>query len=181
MNSMLLRVFQKQIELQCRAVLKAANDLDTALAVNDVIGSFCAIQSLLSAAANISKALWGDRKTKKALAARKPLRDSLHIDNNSPLYPLKMRNNYDHFDERLDEWWKKSKNHNVVDVSVIPKDLILGFDDIDCFRLYNQQNKELTFWGQRFNLGEIIEAVQQLHPIVLQESNKPRQQGVPPP
>src|ERR1043166_7402120 len=115
MDLMLLRVFQSQIDLQCRCALKAADDLDAALAINDVAAAFCAIQPLLSAAANISKALWGERKTKNALAARQPRRDSLNIRDDSPLYPLKMRNSYDHFDERLDKWWKQSKNHNIID------------------------------------------------------------------
>src|SRR6266705_3364192 len=51
MDLLQLRVFQSQIQLQCEAALKASDDLEAALKRNDVSGAFCAIQSLLTAAA----------------------------------------------------------------------------------------------------------------------------------
>ncbi len=159
--------------MQCEFALKASDDLDAAVAIGDITLTFCAIQAILSSAANISKALWGMRKTEKALAVRVPLRNSLQIRDDSPLRPLTMRNNYDHFDERLDQWWKESKRHNSVDLLIGARARIAGVDDIDRFRMYDPQTKDLMFWGETFNIGEIIEAIRQLHPVVTQEARKP--------
>jgi hypothetical protein len=59
MALMLLRIFQRQVELQCRAVLIASHDFNAAMLTNDLTHAWIAVQNLLTAAANISKALWG--------------------------------------------------------------------------------------------------------------------------
>ena len=62
---------------------------------------------MLNAGANISKAFWGSGG--KLAVERKPLRDSIGIDDKSPLRAVTMRNNFEHFDERIDRWWTSPK------------------------------------------------------------------------
>jgi len=57
MELMLVRVFQNQVALQCEAIIIAAQDLDRALMVDATSWAWVAIQNLLTAGANISKAL----------------------------------------------------------------------------------------------------------------------------
>ena len=59
MDLLLLRVFQRQVELQCKAIVFSGHDLQLAMSVNDKSRTWVAVQNLLSAAANASKALWG--------------------------------------------------------------------------------------------------------------------------
>jgi hypothetical protein len=66
MDSMLLRVFQRQVEFQLRAILNAHARLVDALQAGDVDGLWFAVENLLSAAANVSKALWGGGASIKA-------------------------------------------------------------------------------------------------------------------
>jgi hypothetical protein len=61
MDPMLLRLFQRQIKFQCDCALIAAQELDAAIAKRNITAVFAAVQSLLGAAANISKALWGGK------------------------------------------------------------------------------------------------------------------------
>jgi hypothetical protein len=56
-DARLQKIFLGQIELQCRAVLLANETL--AAHLKDPGVAFCAIQSLLNAAANLAKCLWG--------------------------------------------------------------------------------------------------------------------------
>ena len=122
------------------------------------------VQSLLTATANISKALWGQGG--KLTTGREPLRRSLDVDEDSPLKPTSMRNNFDHFDERLDAWWDRSVNHNYVD---------LGFGDVhiggipedEMFRSLNPQTGDLVFWGERYNLPEIMAEIHRIMPIAI--------------
>jgi hypothetical protein len=59
MDLMLLRVFQRQVAFQCEAVIFAAEDLQQALSIGASSRAWVAIENLLGAAANLSKALWG--------------------------------------------------------------------------------------------------------------------------
>jgi len=92
----------QQIKLQCQAVLVGSNDFDSAMATGDHTHAWIAIQNILGAAANISKALWGagGRHSEE----REPLRASLQVDDTSPLRDVATRNHFEHYDERLDKW-----------------------------------------------------------------------------
>lgn len=162
MDLMLLRVFQLQVSLQCQFVQRAAHDLDAALTQHDIEAVFYAIQNLLQAAANISKALWGQKG--KFAEQRKPVRDSMGVDDASPLKPVSMRNKFEHFDERLDLWWKESQHHNYMDLNVASTDSIRGLDNIDMFRTFDPATANVIFWGERFNIQELVDEVLRILP-----------------
>ncbi len=171
MDTFLLRVFQQQIQLQCEAVLVGSHEFESAMLTQDLTRAWIAIQNILTAAANISKALWG--QAGKLAEQRKPLRESLQIDDTSPLRDVVMRNHFEHYDDRLDEWWKKSAQHNHFDMSALPPDTVKGLADIDMFRVFDPQTSDIVFWGQRFNLRELVQAAAQLLAIARTESAKP--------
>lgn len=171
MDTHLLRVFQIQVIAQCRFMLRAADDINNALKVGDINGTFYAIQNCLNAAANIAKALWGQGG--KFADQRKPLRDSIGIDDGSPLRQVLMRNNFEHFDERLDRWWKNSKRHNFSDFNIMPANAIAGIDEIDSFRNFDPKTTDLSFWGQQFNLQNLINEVRAILPRLEPEASKP--------
>ena len=149
----------------------AANELDGALTTGDITRAWIAIQSLLTAAANISKALWGQGE--KFAAQREDLRTSLQIDDTSPLKPVVMRNHFEHFDEKLDDWWRDSERHNYVDMNIGPEGQVEGADEIDVFRQFDPASGEVMFWSKRFNLREVIAEIQRILPIVTGEAHKP--------
>jgi hypothetical protein len=168
MDKILLGAFQMQIALQCNFALRAARELDTAKFPEDV---FYALQNLLNASANLSKAFWGSGC--KFEKEREPLRESVGIDDNSPLRQVTMRNNFEHYDERLDKWRRESKTKNHIDLNVTTTIMWEGLvDDLDQFRHYNPQTTDLTFWGQKFNIKAIIEEVKRLQPKAQEAANK---------
>ena len=172
MDLMLLRVFQNQVLLQCRFVLLADQDYNSSEEQRDVIRSWFAIQNMLNAAANISKALWGQRG--RFAAERKDLRDSIGISDDSPLKHTTIRNNFEHFIERLDRWWVESRSHNFVDMTIGNVGLsVAGVDDSDMFRSFDPLTGELAFWGQHFNTQEIVNEVVRILPKVAEEAAKP--------
>jgi hypothetical protein len=63
MEIQLLRSFQKQVALQCKFLLLSAQEINKGLQQRDIEYTFYAIQNLLNAGANISKALWGQGGT----------------------------------------------------------------------------------------------------------------------
>ena len=172
MDIMLLRVFQRQLALQCKFLLLAAEEADRGVRHRDVDSTFYAFQNLLSAAANISRALWGQRG--KSATERAPLRDSIAIGDDSPLKHVAMRNNFEHFDERLEKWWKESARHNHVDLYIGPRNrTMIGLEEIDQFRSFDPETSNITFWGQEFNLTKIVDEVRRIAPKLEEEAMKP--------
>lgn len=171
MDLMLLRVFQTQIQLQCQAVLVASQEFDSAMTTGDMIRAWIAIQNILGAAANISKALWGQGG--RFAEQREPLRASLQVDDTSPLRDVAMRNHFEHYDERLDKWWNTSESRNHLDMSVLPPGAVQGLADIDMFRVFDPSTADIVFWGQRFNVNDIVREAAKLLPIATAEASKP--------
>jgi hypothetical protein len=76
----------------------------------DALELWYALQGLLIAAANTQKLAWG-QGGKKA-PQRADLRTSLAIADNSALHNPDLRNDFEHFDERLDEWYATAPHQN---------------------------------------------------------------------
>lgn len=168
---MLLRTFQRQVLKQCEFLLFAADDIVNSLNSHNTTRVFYGLQNLLNAAANISKALWG--QSGSLSAQRQTLRDSIGILDDSPLRNVTMRNNFEHFDERLDKWWNESQRHNSVDFNIGHKNAFGHHDPIDYFRNFDPQTADLYFWSQEFNIKELITEVQTILPKLQAEANKP--------
>jgi hypothetical protein len=68
-----------------------------------------------------------------------PSATGIGIDDESPLRDARMRNNFEHFDERLDQWWAKSPNHNYIDMNIGPAS-IFGAGRLAIFRSFNPRS-----------------------------------------
>lgn len=171
MELLLLRVHQKQITHQCYAALSAVQQANASLAAQNWENFWAAIQNFLTAVANISKAGWGPGG--KLATERRPLRESLGIADNSALANTDLRNHLEHYDERLDRWYKNSANKNYVDFVVGPHSAILGFEDTDIFRFFDPEAKEVIFWGEHYAMQPLVDEIARLLPIAQAESSKP--------
>ena len=173
--TVLLRVFQLEIANQCEFGLRAAGDLFHGR------DPWYAAQNLLGAVGNISKALWGPNlATRKA---RKPLRDSLAVTEPNVLETGNVRNHWEHFDERLDEWWRDSTQHNYVDRNIGPVpagQMAPGSTPVDVFRNFDTATGELAFWGDTFNVPAMVRELDRLYLTAKAESAKPHSDRQPP-
>jgi len=174
MDLMLLRIFQRQVADQCRLVLTSVPVINQAAATGDHDQLWVGCQMLVVGAGNVSKALWGQgRSRKKTAPARQPLRDSLGVDDASPLYDVGMRNNFEHFDERIDRWWAESPSHNHLDRMIGPPTAVAGLTDIEMFRIYDPGTRSIVFWGQTFALQPIASECDRLVRVAEREAAKP--------
>jgi hypothetical protein len=69
-------------------------------------GVWSEIQSILVAAGNASKLLWGSSRGKEE--ERELLREAAGVADDSPLKSRKIRNAFEHIDERLEDWSEQS-------------------------------------------------------------------------
>jgi hypothetical protein len=170
-------MFQGQVLIQCKFFLLSFDELISQITSGmydrdqkHAIKAWCVIQSMLTCAANISKALWG--QADRLANERKPLRDSIVITDLPALHSVLMRNNFDHFDERIDQWWKQTTDCNVVDLIIAATNPGSGFKDIDIWRNFNHATGEVIFWSQRFDLYAVRGEIEQIIPVLEKECSK---------
>lgn len=172
MESMLLRLFQQQTLEQCTSILVAAQELDRRISNNSYDDIFWReLQNFVVSTANVSKLLWGQGG--KFAKKRKALRDSIKVDDSSPLKPTTMRNHFEHIDERLDKWWAESGSRNHADRSIGPPTMIGGLQSIELFRGYDPYTATARFWGDTYNLKKIASEVNRIFPLLQAETAKP--------
>lgn len=159
MDDFVLSIFQLEVERQCRWVRLAAVDLNAALHVHDSDRCWASLAALLTAAANVSKLLWGGKGGLKA--ARRPLRESLGVnDEDSPLYSRRLRNLFEHFDEKIDEWASVDPDGTYVDSNIGP--MSLGIPRERWLRHFDPDTATVTFRGETFELQPLVDAATEL-------------------
>jgi hypothetical protein len=169
MKKVFLRIFQREIKLQCEFAVMAYNDLVEALATQNSDRLWYSVQSFLAATGNISKLLFSTSDLPKRAI---DLRQSLSVSDNSPLASREFRNCFEHFDARLEKWMINSRRHNFIDTCVGPPNMIGGLDREDYLRNFDTTNFAITFRGDVYNLKPIIEAIQELWKKAVIESQK---------
>jgi hypothetical protein len=96
------------------------------------------------------------------------LRSSLKIKDSS-LKSREFRNNFEHFDERLEEWINSSQSHNFIDSNLGP--LPEGFETTDCHRNFDDTTYTLTFRGESYELMPILKEIKAIAQIAHTEAD----------
>ena len=117
------------------------------------------IQSILVAVANVSKILWPNKKHK---ARGKQLRELLDVSDDHMLSDRTFRNHFEHYDERVEEWFD-NKNLAVYKDSIIdPFELTkLSLRQVS-HRSYNPSNRVLSFRNESINLSAVFAALAEI-------------------
>ncbi len=181
MDPMLLRIYQQQVEYCCRAVLFGLEDIQSVGAADNGRLWYGA-QNLITGAGNASKTLWGignSTQRKRRYAERKPLRDSLSVDDDSPLRDIKIRNDYEHLDERIERWWDESPNRNFIGAMIGPRGAVGGdsITEIDTLRWLDPESGDVIFWGNQLHIPAVVREAQRILSIADAESRKPHREA----
>ena len=114
----------------------------------------------------MSKAFWGSRGKKTLQRTR--LRDFFGVtDCLLPLKYMNMRNNFEHLDERIDDWHRDSKTRRFIDMNFgdVAK-VFPGVDEIDFFRNYDPVTLDIRFAGLTVNFNAIAAEVERVRRVV---------------
>jgi hypothetical protein len=164
MEGQLLRIFQGELETQCEFIVMGAGQVDASLQTSNPM-NFTAVwfglQGILVSAANASKLLWGSRV--RVREERRTLRHSVEVTDNSPLNSRRLRNDFEHFDERIEEWFATSKNHNYFGRSIGRNAIFVeGAPPTDAFGNFDPPTATVTFWERSASLKEVVEEAQRI-------------------
>lgn len=143
-----LRIFQAEVELQCKLIVTAAHHLNAAIGSGNTDEIWKQLQIILIASANLSKMFWGSCGRRES--ERAPLRDSLQVDDGSPLRDPDLRNDFEHFDERLETWYADSEHRNYVGRNIGPPNMIVGPDPSERFSALRSSQRRRHFLGAFF-------------------------------
>ena len=148
-----------EIVLQSKIALRAAERLRATHDEYEKVEVWGSIQSILVATGNVSKILWPVRKENKARGER--LLQMLNVENSNVLFDRKFRNYFEHYDERIDEWFNNRSSTVYTDLSMNPS-LRGGFGASRDHRGYNSVDNTLIFRGEVLNLNEVLKALEMM-------------------
>jgi len=128
-------VFLSDIVLQSKIAELAAKHLSAIKDNFDQIEVWSSIQSILVAAGNVSKILWPQEK--KYAVRGKRLRELLKVDDNNILSDRSLRNHFEHYDDRIEKWFKEKSSAVYRDLVIDPFKPIWGDALVNQHRAYN--------------------------------------------
>ena len=156
MDGVLEMVYLGEIVLQSKIAKKASDRLSVTYENFDEIEIWSSIQSILAAAGNLFKILWPQ---KKHCARGKHLRRLLNVDNDNLLSYRTFRNHFEHYDERISDWFSNQSSAVYRDLDIDPFPSTWKMVDRNKNGSYDPLAKVLTFRGKSLNLREVLDAI----------------------
>jgi hypothetical protein len=154
MNGLAVMSFVSEITLQVKIAQRAAERLQAANDNFDHIEIWGAIQSILGATANVSKILWPNKQKERG----EELRKMLGVSKNNLHDALLFRNHFDHYDDRLEQWFKVQEQGVFIDRVMNPS--LQSFDF--CHRGYNSTDNTLVFRNEILDLNLVLQELETL-------------------
>lgn len=158
MNPLAEQVFIGEIVQQTKIANRAAERLKATADRFDELEVWCSIQSILVAAANVSKILWPSRKS--SAARGEALRALLNVDDRNLLSDRKFRNHFEHYDERIEDWLGRNNSAVYTDSSIDPFGSIWGPDLDNRHRVYNPVTQVLKFRGESLDIAALLNVLE---------------------
>jgi hypothetical protein len=163
-------IFVGEVATQCGFIVAAAEAVNEALR-NPTAGRQLTIwrelQTIVISSANVSKLLWGSKGRYEA--ERSNLRKRLGVPDDSALRDPDLRNDFEHFDERILCW---STNPNVpghyLGRNIGPRGSLIHFADgvtdadIPAFGHYDPDASTLSFWDHEVDLNALVRAAYEI-------------------
>ncbi len=160
MKALAEMVFIGEIVLQSKIAELAAKRLSAITENFDQIEVWSSIQSILVAAGNVSKILWPQEK--KYAVRGKRLRELLKVDEGNLLSDRKFRNHFEHYDDRIEKWFKGKSSAVYSDLAIDPLKSMRRSFPANYHRAYDPLTQTLTFRGESFGLAAVLKELKEI-------------------
>ena len=90
------------------------------------------------------------------------LRELLDIDDSNPLFNRKIRNHFEHYDDRIESWFESKKSAVYLDPIIGPPTAIWARYPENVHRSYDPSTQTLAFRGEEMNLDSILRALDEI-------------------
>lgn len=149
-----------EIDFQSRIALRAWDRLDFIGKGLDHSDIWSSIQVILNTAGNVSKILWPSRRASSLRG--KVLRELLNVDKSNPLSKRTFRNHFEHYDERIDDWFASRSSGSYTDFSLGPPQGYARQFPSNVHRGYDYTTQTLTLRGESLDLGALVKALAEI-------------------
>jgi hypothetical protein len=150
-------IFISEILLQSKIAQRAFERLQATHDNFDRLEVWCSIQSILVSTGNVSKILWPGKNRLRG----KRLREMLKVEADNLLSNRKFRNHFEHYDERIEEWFLNRANGPYIDLAMNPS--FRGRFSGNDHRGYNSLDNSLIFRGESLDLNKVLNAISEIH------------------
>jgi hypothetical protein len=115
--------------------------------------------------------------------SRRLLRESLEVSEESVLRDVKLRNDFEHFDERLERWFATSEHRNYFGRIVGPiGQLVYPPQPLtDQFQQFDPETGAVAFWDHTVSLPDVVNEASRIRQIARAEVRKPPWDSPPEP
>lgn len=144
-------IFLRELVQQCQHAIGAVEKMNECLKNVDPAEFFREAGDFLQHSSAVSRILWPpgnkNRTSKKRAKQRGAhLKEKLGVLDGHVLQNRNLRDHFEHFDERLDDWAEKSAHKRIVDNMIGPRSAfgkVVRDDEI--MRMYDPAKKEIVF------------------------------------
>lgn len=169
MDRHLKELFYREIIQGCENAFVSIRRLDQNLRSTDnrAVAIYENLYSFLGHAAAVSLILWpsprGNARSRSRSSARgAALRAALAVRDLNALSNRTLRDHIVHMDERIDEWWETSNNHNIVGRMVGSRNAIVGIAISDIFEHFIPNEGVFIFRGEEFDLRALVVGLEEI-------------------
>lgn len=155
-----MKLFYDELKRQIEFALLAYSDLEDSMKSTKRESRkriWYSIQSFLVATGNVSKIFWPNPKFKER---GKELREKLKVADDSILKSRNMRNIFEHYDEKIEEF--RLNNCARVDSNIGPINMIGNFSASDYLRHYVPKEKNIIFQGETYEILSIVKELMRI-------------------
>ena len=152
-------VFISEIVLQSKIAELATKRLSAIKDNFDQIEVWSSIQSILVAAGNVSKILWPQKEYE---ARGERLRKLLKVTEYNLLSDRKFRNHFEHYDDRIEKWFKGKSSAVYSDLAIDPLKSMRRNFPTNHHRAYDPLTQTLTFRGESFDLAAVLKELKEI-------------------
>lgn len=133
------------------------------------------VENLVKALVAMTNILWTSNNKSRHKRRSRLLRKRFGLsDEIAPSDLRETRNWFEHFDEKIDDWWDSSTDKNLADRNVMPKSAIQGLELSGYARFFDPETFELSVFGRSVDLLQLhakmasiveqVEATAKVHP-----------------
>lgn len=126
----------------------------------DPIEVWGSIQSILVSAAIVSKILWPAKK--KNQSRGKQLRELLDVDGSNVLSDRTFRNHFEHYDERIEDWFDNNNSAVYKDSEINPFEPPPWSLPNFTHRSFNPSRQKLSFRNESIDLVTVLAALAEI-------------------
>lgn len=157
----ILRQYADQIALQARWTLRAAAELNDSSA-SEISEVFRKATQVVVHAMAVLRFLdaCGARNKHVAENRVRLIKERWPTIPEPPAGLREIRNDLEHFDEKLDKWATSSKRRNLADLNIMPPGSIMGLEEVENLRSYH--DGVFYFWSHSVDLSEVRKWVEEV-------------------